>query len=69
MGATNTMGMVEALRPDLIKRAVKMRKRQESHETIAHMLSEQLLVPVGRESVRKWFKAKGDALVGTTDDE
>jgi hypothetical protein len=57
------MGLVTKFRPDLIKRAVNMKINLESIDSIAQMLTEGMQLPVGRETVRRWFIREGITLV------
>jgi hypothetical protein len=57
MATRDTMGLIAALAPELMDRAVAMRSDQESYDSIARYLSNGVGMDVGRESVRRYFKA------------
>jgi hypothetical protein len=49
-----TMAVIEAMRPDLIKRAIEMCGEGDSDDAISRMFTAEAKTNVGREMVRAW---------------
>jgi hypothetical protein len=55
MPALNIMGTLSILKPEIVKEAEKMRKKGNSFEVIARMVSQESGLYVSGEVVRRYF--------------
>jgi hypothetical protein len=62
LAQSKAITIIEAARPDLIKRARELREAggvEGTPEAIARMFTNELKTNIGRELVRKWLKEEG----------
>ena len=58
MGQPKILPMIENLYPDVLKQVLKMRQDGKSFDIISRYVSDEVGIPVSREVLRQWVKAK-----------